>query len=300
MADVKWIKLATDIFDNRKIKAIEQMPDGDAIIVVWLKILTLAGTVNDGGSVYFTRDIPYSDQLLSAQFNRPLSLIQLALSTFEKFGMIEIVDDIIHVSNWEKYQNVESLDMIREQTRKRVAKYREKQKMLKDNEPCNVTVTLRNAIEEDKDKEEDKNKIYKNTSYSMSTSVDPAPKNSAADIVNLYHAICKSYPKVRALSDSRRKAISARLRTHSIEEVKEVFEKAEKSSFLKGGNNRNWSANFDWLMNDANFCKVLDGNYDDKRQSKDSQASYDLDEYEKFAKNYDFSNAEWNKKEATK
>ena len=300
MADVKWIKLATDIFDNRKIKAIEQMPDGDAIIVVWLKILTLAGTVNDGGSVYFTRDIPYSDQLLSAQFNRPLSLIQLALSTFEKFGMIEIVDDIIHVSNWEKYQNVESLDMIREQTRKRVAKYREKQKMLKDNEPCNVTVTLRNAIEEDKDKEEDKNKIYKNTSYSLSTSVDPAPKTSAADIVNLYHAICKSYPKVRALSDSRRKAISARLRTHSMDEIREVFEKAERSSFLKGSNKRNWSANFDWLMNDANFFKVLDGNYDDKRQSKDSQASYDLDEYEKFAKNYDFSNEEWNKKEATK
>ena len=266
MADVKWIKLATDIFDNRKIKAIEQMPDGDAIVVVWLKILTLAGTVNDGGSVYFTRDIPYSDQLLATQFNRPLSLIQLALSTFVKFGMIEIVDDIIHVSNWEKYQSVESLDKIREQTRKRVAKHREKQKLLEGNEPCNVTVTLCNATERDKEEviEEDRDKIYKNTSYSSSTGVDPQPKVTAVEVVNLYHDICKSYPRVRSISDNRRKAINARLRTHSMDEIREVFEKAEKSPFLKGSNKRNWSANFDWLMNDTNFCKVLDGNYDDK------------------------------------
>ena len=306
MADVKWIKLATDIFDNRKIKAIEQMPDGDAIIVVWLKILTLAGTVNDGGSVYFTRDIPYSDQLLSAQFNRPLSLIQLALNTFEKFGMIEIVDDIIHVSNWEKYQNAESLERIREQNRQRVAKYRENKRQIKQNKQCNVTgnvtgnvtVTLCNAIEEDK--EEDKNKIYKNTTYSLSTNADPQSIITASEVVDMYHDICKSYPRVRALSDNRRKAINARLRTHSIEDIKEVFEKAEKSSFLKGGNNRNWSANFDWLMNDANFCKVLDGNYDDRRQANEKQTSYDLDDYEKFAQNYDFSVAEWTKKEATK
>lgn len=265
MADVKWIKLATDIFDNRKIKAIEQMPDGDAIVVIWLKILTLAGTVNDGGSVYFTRDIPYSDQLLAAQFNRPLPLIQLALSTFEKFGMIEIVDDIIHVSNWEKYQNIEGMDKIREQNRLRKQRQREREKALTDK--CHVTVTGSHAIEEDKDKEEDKNKnkIYKNTTYSSSTGVDTQPTISAADVVNLYHDICKSYPRVRAISDNRRKAINARLRTHNIEEVKEVFEKAERSSFLKGKNKRNWSANFDWLMNDTNFCKVLDGNYDDKK-----------------------------------
>ena len=139
MADVKWIKLATDIFDNRKIKAIEQLPDGDAIIVVWLKLLTLAGVVNDSGAVYFTKDIPYNDQLLSTQFNRNIQLIQLALKTFEQFGMIEIVDDIIYVSNWQKYQNVQSLDNIREQTRKRVAKHREKQKQLECNNNSNVT-----------------------------------------------------------------------------------------------------------------------------------------------------------------
>lgn len=162
MAEVKWIKIATDIFDNKKIKIIESMPDGDAIIVIWFKILMLAGNVNDGGSVYFTKDIPYTDQMLATVFNKPLSTIQLALNTFEKFGMIEVVDDIIHLSNWEKYQNVDGLEKIREQTRARVAKHREMKK-LECNVTSNVTVTQCNAtdIEEDIDIELDKDKSNK-------------------------------------------------------------------------------------------------------------------------------------------
>ena len=98
----------------------------------------------------------------------------------------------------------------------------------------------------------------------MSTNVDKEPKTTAAEVVNLFHEICKSYPKVRSISESRKKAINARLRTYSMEEIREVFEIAENSDFLKGKNNKNWSANFDWLMKDANFAKVLDGNYSNK------------------------------------
>ena len=129
MASVKWIKLAVDIFDNRKIKQIERMPEGDALIVVWLKLLVLAGNTNDGGLVYFTREIPYTEQLLANEFNRPLSTIQLALNTFQRFGMIEIIEDIIHISNWEKYQNVDGMEKIREQGRKRVAEFRQRQRL---------------------------------------------------------------------------------------------------------------------------------------------------------------------------
>lgn len=159
MADVKWIKIATDIFDNKKIKIIESMPDGDAITVIWFKILMLAGNVNDGGYVYFTKDIPYTEQMLATVFNRPLATIQLALSTFEKFGMIEVVDDIIQVSNWNKYQNVDGLDKIREQTRLRVSKYRDNKKITRQcNVTGNVTVTQGNAIDIDIDKDIERDK----------------------------------------------------------------------------------------------------------------------------------------------
>ena len=84
-------------------------------------------------------------------------------------------------------------------------------------------------------------------------------------MVALFHEICKSYPVVRTLSDARRKAINARLKNYSLEEIRTVFENAESSSFLKGKNERNWSANFDWLISDKNMAKVLDGQYADKR-----------------------------------
>ena len=158
MAEVKWVKIVTDIFDNRKIKQIESLPEGDTIIVIWFKILCLAGTINDNGNIYITQEIPYTDETLATQFNRPLKTIQLALHTFQSFGMVEIIDDILRVSNWENYQNIAGLEKIREQTRKRVAKYRENQRLL----GCNVTVTQRNAIDKNKNRIDiDKNNIIK-------------------------------------------------------------------------------------------------------------------------------------------
>lgn len=166
MADIKWIKLATNIFDNRKIRQIEMLPEGDSIIVIWVKLMCLAGVVNDGGLVYFTRDIPYTDEMLATEFNRPLSVVRLALATFQNFGMIEIVDNIIHLSSWEKYQSVEGMDRIREQTRRRVAAHRERQKLIASgNATCNATVTDCNAIEEDKEEEKEEEKERDKETY---------------------------------------------------------------------------------------------------------------------------------------
>lgn len=103
---------------------------------------------------------------------------------------------------------------------------------------------------------------------SLSTEPVDVEKYSPRQIVNLYHEICKSLPQTRTLSQNRAKAIKARLRTYGINEVQEVFKKAEASDFLKGKNDRNWTANFDWLMIDGNFAKVLDGKYDNKDTSK--------------------------------
>lgn len=161
MTEVKWIKIVTDIFDNRKIKQIEALPEGDTIIVIWFKILCLAGIINDNGNIYITKEIPYTNETLATQFNRPLTTIQLAMRTFQNFGMIEIVDDILKVSNWENYQNVEGLEKIKEQTRQRVAKHREKQKLMlsdKCNVTSNVTLTLSNDIDKNRI-EIDKNRI---------------------------------------------------------------------------------------------------------------------------------------------
>ena len=178
MDGVSWIKLQTDIFNNRKIRQIENLPDGDTILVIWFKLLVLAGNVNNNGWIYFTKDIPYTEQMLATEFNKPLTTIQYALTTFIRFNMIEVVDDIICVSNWVEYQNISGLDKVREQGRKRVQAYRERQKIAldgaqKDDEPddnvtCNVTVTqssysnsnsLSLSNNNDKEKQSKKNEL---------------------------------------------------------------------------------------------------------------------------------------------
>lgn len=154
MADVKWIKIATGIFDDEKILLIESMPEADAIIVIWFKLLTLAGKQNNDGVFILNDKIPYTDEMLATIFRRPLQIVRLALGVFEQFGMIEIVNDTITIPSWEKHQNIEGLDKIREQNRQRVARYRERQKQLEEPQKCNVTVTQRNAL--------DKNRLDKN------------------------------------------------------------------------------------------------------------------------------------------
>ena len=93
----------------------------------------------------------------------------------------------------------------------------------------------------------------------------------------LYNSICVSLPRFDTVSDARRKLIKARLKTYPLEKFKELFEKAEKTPFLKGGNKRKWRANIDWLMEDDNFAKVLDGNYTDRDNS--TASSFDTEDF---------------------
>ena len=157
MADVKWIKLTTNIFENRKIRQIECLPDGDAIIVIWVKLLCLAGNINDSGLVYLTKEIPYTEQTLATQFNRPLPTIQLALKTFEQFGMLEVIDNVLHISNWEKYQSVDRLSELREYNRLAQQKSRAKKKLLRGVNDLSMTSQLCQGT--DIDIEEDKNRL---------------------------------------------------------------------------------------------------------------------------------------------
>ena len=155
MNGVKWIKILTTMFDDEKIKIIESMPDRDAILVIWIKLLGQAGKSNMNGYLLLSESIPYTDEMLSTIFNRPLNTVRLALETFTRFGMIDFDGSKFHVSNWDKHQNIEGLDKIREQTNARVTRYREKQKVLKEN-VRNVTETLHETQSNETELELDK------------------------------------------------------------------------------------------------------------------------------------------------
>ena len=148
MAEVKWIKITTDVFNDEKILLIEQMPEADTMLVIWFKLLCMAGKENNYGVFLMRNRMPYTEEMLATIFRRPLNTVRLALSTFEAFGMIEIEDDIICIPNWEKHQNIDGMEKIREQNRIRKQRQRERQRIALE-ENSNVTSRDGHATEED-------------------------------------------------------------------------------------------------------------------------------------------------------
>ena len=160
MADVKWIKIVTDVFDDEKVILIESMPEADSIIVIWFKLLCLAGKQNRDGLLMLNDKIAYTDEMLATVFRRPVNTVRLALKTFQGFGMIEIVEGTICISNWEKHQNIDKLAQMREYNRIAQQKSRAKRRLLPivNDSQENVNDSQYTDIEEDidKDKEIDK------------------------------------------------------------------------------------------------------------------------------------------------
>ena len=159
MAEIKWVKLTTDMFDNRKIKHLRRLPEGNNIVLLWVMLLTMAGRCNAGGMIFLTENIPYTSKMLADELGFEENTVKLALTTLERLNMIVTDHGFFAIAGWEEYQNIEGMDKTREQNRLRQAKFKEKKRALPGNVTDNVTVTQGNAtdidIEEDKELEED-------------------------------------------------------------------------------------------------------------------------------------------------
>jgi predicted phage replisome organizer len=159
------------MFNDEKIQLIESMPNGDALVLIWVKLLTLAGKSNQLGIVNVTCNVTYTNEMLSVLLKKPLEQVKQALTTFEMFGMIEICDKGIYITNWEKHQNTDALERMKVQTRERVKRHRLKSLLDNNSLNSNVTETLHvtqsNAIDKErrkKNKNENK-RLYLDSIY---------------------------------------------------------------------------------------------------------------------------------------
>ena len=157
MSSVKWIKINVDMFDDEKIKLVQAMPEGDSLLIIWIKLITLAGKTNDGGYIYINENMPYTDEMLSTIMNKPINIIQLAIATFTKLGMIEIDEKGIYLINFEKHQSLDKMQEIREYNRLAQQKHRAKIKSQK----MSMTSQESQGIDIDIDKDIDIDNINK-------------------------------------------------------------------------------------------------------------------------------------------
>lgn len=127
MASVDWIRLSTSLFENPKIKVIETYPKGDSLVSLWIRLLCMAGRINNQGMVYIAENVPYTPEMLAAVTGKPKELVKQGLELFQQLDMISVGEKgFIEILGWNKHQNVEGLDKIREQNKLRQRKHRAK------------------------------------------------------------------------------------------------------------------------------------------------------------------------------
>ncbi len=279
MASIEWIKLSVHLFENAKIRYLKERFGKEAVLL-WVYLLTLAGKRNDAGRLMISDNIAYSVRQLARDFEIRIPELRRILRFMEEMGMIENMNGCIVICGWNEHQSAEKLQLIREQTRLRVAKYRAKNK-----EKCNVTdsvtvtlpVTQCNAVEENR---KEKNRLEKKRGEE---SDGPLPQErgehlSFEELKELYRECCPSLIEYCPLEESRRAEVEMLLEEYPSEYFKKLFNKAQASPFLKGDNPRGWRAGFEWLMRPVNIGKVMVGTYD--RADQFPRSDY-LSEYQR-------------------
>ena len=283
MAKVSWIKIEIEMFSNRKIKQIRKMPEGNNIVLIWVMLLTMAGRCNSNGIIFLTENIPYTTKMLANELDFEESIIQLALTVLEKFGMITRDSELLSIPGWEEHQSADELEKIRDQNRKRVEEYRERQKnkaallCKKDDVTLqkrysNITVTEQNKnkdkdleldldTELDKDKEKDINDLI--------VSKDTIRQTDVQQIIDEWNTLEEfGITPVKRMTPKREQAVKARIRQNHMDDILEAIENIRHSSFLQGQNKEGWMITFDWFLKPGNFAKVFEGNYLDKSGNK--------------------------------
>lgn len=292
----------------------KNIPEGNDVVLIWSMLICEAGKCNFNGYVFLTENLPYSDEMLASELDFPINTIRLALETFKRLDMIEMDNKGILLKGFLEHQNGTKLELIREQNRIRKQNQRLKVKGIEspkndantekiDNcedenyqyfefetvtnlsRDSHVTCHNENAkchaaeieIELELDKELNNNTFVKfQTESNQKNSEDKSSEERVPydTIKDLFNQICYKLPKIRDITNKRKRRIRAAWHNNSnLDYFTELFKKVAESNFLNGINDNAWSASFDWVMNDSNSIKILEDNYKNKDSPKNRNLS---------------------------
>lgn len=241
-----WLQLKEDFFDEDAIDWLEDQPNGKEYSLFYLK-LCLKSLRTNGMLIRRVGDllVPYDHIKLGELTKTNPDTVLVAMELLLKIGLVKKLDNgELYITQVENMIGSQSIGAFKKQ----------QQLMRREN----------NLIEGGSRVEKNPPDIDIDKDIELDLEKDIKERINYQQIADMYNEICISFPKCTTLSNNRKTAIKARLKSHTIDDFKKLFTMAEQSDFLKGKNDRNWSANFDWLIKDSNFAKVLDGNYINK------------------------------------
>ena len=252
MAEIKkyyWLKLKEDFFEEKQIKYLRKLPDGDKLVIAYLKMQLKS--LKTEGFIKYDSILPSNIEELSMILDEDINIVTLLIKALQQVGAIEILDD-------GSFYMIAMQDLIGKEgaSAERVRKFRERQKQ---NEikmlPCNTNVTNCNTeIEKEKEIELDIEKDKKINKYN--------------DVVEIYNTYCTNLAQVQKLTEKRKIAIKKLLKEINLEQFKEICAIANKSDFLTGNNDRNWKADFDFIIRPDKAVSILEGKYSYKQKDK--------------------------------
>ena len=247
--------------------------NGRDMQIIYLRMMLLS--IDKGGYIYYQGVYDSIEEELAEEFDESVELVRKTIEFLVKNRIISIDED-------DNYFLPEAKELVGSETdsAERMRRMRKKHKTSQCNEDvteCDTEIEKEKEEKLEIEREVDKTE---NVTESVTLNKDNINKINKDNInyqliVDMYNNTCVSFPRLTKLSDTRKKAIKARMNTYTVEDFKKLFELAEGSSFLKGQNNRNWSATFDWLIKDSNMAKVLDGNYTDRNSRTVQQEEKD-------------------------
>jgi len=248
-----WLKLADDFFTSKRIKMLRSLAGGDTFTIIYLKMQLKA--LKTEGYLYYDGIMDDFAKELALDIDEAPENVKVTIQFLLSVGLL------ISSEDGSEYILPYTQKLIGSEgsSAQRMREHRERKKQEKVSQcDSNVTPLLQNRYGEiEKEKEID-------------IEIEGRCKTPYQQIADLYNDTCVSFPRLKTLSDARKKAIKARCKTYTVEDFKEVFRKVEASDFLKGKNGRDWTATFDWIIKDSNMAKILDGNYDNTGGKNDT------------------------------
>ena len=244
-----YLKLKENFFETDSMILLESMNDGYLYSNILMKLYLRS--LKDDGRLMLNGRIPYNSQMIANITRHQVGTVEKALDIFKELDLIDVLDNgAIYMLDIQNFIGESSSEADRKRSyRSRIEKEKITRQM---SEQMSGQISGKNPPEIELEIEKE-----------IDIELEIENRVNYQQIADMYNNTCVSFPKITKLSEARKKAIKARMKVYSLDDFKKLFEMAESSSFLKGQNNRNWSANFDWLIKDTNMAKVLDGNYDD-------------------------------------
>lgn len=247
--ELYWFKINANFYNDSRVAFVESRRNGATVLYHYVKLNCMAAKCNREGGIFISEKLPHTAKTIANEWHNKESTVKASLEILEEVGLLEVIDGVIFIADWDRVQSVDKLEQIRKNSRERKRKSREKQKML-SRDKAEISCDSHTAEEE----------IEKEIEIEIEKELEVEEViKGVADAFNT----TTSLPQIKILSRAQKDLVLKAVEEFGIDKIYHSFDMIGKSEFLHGKNRNGWVATFDWVIKPENIAKILNGNYNE-------------------------------------